>query len=41
MGFLITLLSMVAGLHLAKYLGRRHDAEEALRISQERFQRDL
>lgn len=37
MAFLITLLSMVAGLHLAKYMGRRHDAEEALRVSQERF----
>jgi len=37
MAFLITLLSMVAGLQLAKYMGRRHDAEEALRVNEERF----
>ncbi len=37
MVFLITVLSMAAGLHLAKYMGRRHDAEETHRVSQERF----
>ena len=37
MVFLIALLSTAAGLQLAKYLGRRHDAEEAHRVSQERF----
>jgi PAS domain S-box-containing protein len=37
MAFLLMLLSMVTGLYLAKYMGKRHDAEEALRVSQERF----
>ena len=37
MVLLITLLSMAAGLHLAKYMGRRHDSEDAHRISQEWF----
>jgi PAS domain S-box-containing protein len=37
MAILVMLLSMVTGLYLAKYMGKRHDAEEALRVSQERF----
>ncbi len=37
MAFLVIFLSMAAGLQLAKYMGRRHDAEEALRANEERF----
>jgi len=34
---MLAVLGLVAGLRLAKYLARRHNAEEALRFNEERF----